>query len=246
MITFTTEQMTRRFEDQRALKNLMGKYVNCIILNREQDIFDLFWSKKADICLSFNDGAYIGPDAVSSYYQACRERNMLVARLLAGRFPEKLGKMTDEELYGIGPFKVKPLASPVIEIAGDGKTAKGLWYSQGAYNDVETCGPIARWTWGYFAADFILKDDAWKIWHLSYTNDVDCICGESWGKPAKEHPALPEFAPLGSFSYPPYTISKTIREYYSPTRPHTDCPRIPEAYETFSETFSYAVTEDKA
>ncbi len=68
MAAFTTEQLTQRWEDQRALKNLMGKYANCVILNREQDIFDLFWSREADICLSFNDGgAYVGPEAVSGF-----------------------------------------------------------------------------------------------------------------------------------------------------------------------------------
>ena len=46
MATFTTEQLTQRWEDQRALKNLMGKYANCLILNREQDIFDLFWTSR--------------------------------------------------------------------------------------------------------------------------------------------------------------------------------------------------------
>ena len=38
MVSFTTEQLTQRWEDQRALKNLMGKYANCVILNREQDL----------------------------------------------------------------------------------------------------------------------------------------------------------------------------------------------------------------
>ena len=239
MQNYTTEQLVQRWEDQRALKNLMGKYVNCIILNREQDIFDLFWSKKEDVCLGFNDGAYLGEAAVRGYYQACADRNMLVAKLLQKRFPGQLGNLTDEELYGVGPFKVKPLASPVIEVAGDGRTAKGLWYSQGAYNDVETCGPLARWTWGYFAADFVREEEGWKIWHLSYTNDIDCVCGDSWAEAPKERAALPEFAPLADFAYPAYTVSKTYRELYSPERPHTDCPPIPQPYHTFSETFSY-------
>lgn len=30
---FTTEQLTVRWEDQRAIKNLMGKYANCVLLN---------------------------------------------------------------------------------------------------------------------------------------------------------------------------------------------------------------------
>ncbi len=241
MATFTTEQLVQRWEDQRALKNLMGKYANCIILNREQDIFDLFWSREEDVCLSFNDGAYVGVEAVSGYYNACFARNKLVAKLMQKRFPEQLGGKSEEEIYGVGPFKVKPLSSPVIEIATDGKTAKGLWHCQGAYNDVEICGPVANWTWGYFAVDFIRVGKDWKIWHLSYTNDVDCICGQSWGKEKQPLPALPEFAELGEFRYPAYTVEKEIRALYTPARPHTDCPQIPEPYDTFADTFSYSV-----
>ncbi len=241
MVSFTTEQLTQRWEDQRALKNLMGKYANCIILNREQDIFDLFWSREDDICLSFNDGAYVGAEAVSGYYKACWQRNKLVASLMQARFPEQLGGKSEEEIYGVGPFKVKPLSSPVIEVAVDGRTAKGLWHCQGAYNDVETCGPVANWTWGYFAVDFIRTEDGWKLWHMSYTNDVDCICGQSWGKEKQPLPDLPEFAALADFHYPPYTVEKTLRELYTPARPHTDCPRIPEPYNTFAETFSYGI-----
>ncbi len=31
----TTEQLVQRWEDQRNIKNLMGKYCNIVILNRE-------------------------------------------------------------------------------------------------------------------------------------------------------------------------------------------------------------------
>jgi hypothetical protein len=238
---FTTEQLTQRWEDQRALKNLMGKYANCLILNREQDIFDLFWSAAEDICLGFNDGYYVGPEAVKGYYAACYQRNALVASLLQKRFPEQLGGKSEEEIYGVGPFKVKPLSSPVIEVAADGNTAKGLWHCQGAYNDVETCGPVANWTWGYFAVDFVREGDSWKIWHMSYTNDVDCVCGQSWGKEKQPLPELAEFAALGDFHYPAYSVEKVVRPLYTPQRPHTDAPQIPQPYHTFAETFSYGI-----
>ena len=244
MANFSTEQLVQRWEDQRAIKNLMGKYANCIILNREQDIFDLFWSGEADTTLAFNDGAYVGGEAISSYYAACFQRNALVAKLMQARFPHILGGMSEEEIYGIGPFKVKPMACPVIEIASDGETAKGLWYCQGAYNEVETCGPVAHWTWGYFAADFRRENGAWKIWHLQYLNDVDCICGQNWAVEQKPLPDLPEFAPLAQFTYPEYTVSRSLRTLYSADRPVTPCPEIPKPYDTCADTFSYGVEKE--
>ena len=237
---YTTEQLTQRWEDQRTIKNLMGKYANIVLLNREQEVFSCFWSEN-EPTLAFNDGVYRGAAAVKAYYDACRERNALVASLLQKRFPERLGGMSEEELYGIGPFKVMPMYCPIIEVAGDGKTAKGLWYCQGAKNDVETCGPRAHWTLGWFAVDFVKEADGWKIWHMQYVNDVDCTCGQSWGKEPTVYPDLPEFAPLAEFAYPPYTETKTVREYYTPARPIVETPAIPEPYDTFADTFSYAV-----
>ena len=238
---YTTEQLVERWEAQRAIKNLMGKYANCVILNREQDIYGLFWSAREDVSLMLNDGAYTGADKVKAYYDACHDRNALVAKLMQKRFPDVLGDKSDEEIYGVGPFKVKPMACPVIEVAGDGQTAKGLWFCQGAYNDVETSGPVAHWTWGYFAADFVKEGDGWKIWHLQYLNDVDCICGQSWAGAQVPYPDLPEFAPLADFHYPEYSVSKQFRALYSADRPATLCPEIPQPYATFAETFSYGV-----
>jgi hypothetical protein len=238
---YNTEQLVQRWEDQRAIKNLMGKYANIVLLNREQEIMGRFWSQAEDICLGFNDGYYVGQAAVGGYYKAVEERNLLVAKTLQKKFPEQLGGKSDEEIYGVGPFKVQPLYNPLIEVAGDGKTAKGLWSCQGAHNEVGGSGPVANWTWGYFAVDFVKEDDGWKIWHLLYVNDVDCICGQSWGKPQEEYPALPEFAELGAFTYPAYTVAKENRALYTPQRPVTLTPEIPVPYNTFAETFSYGI-----
>ena len=54
--TYSTEELVSRWEDQRYMKNLMGKYANCMIYNKEHDRFERFWSKKReDLSLSFND-----------------------------------------------------------------------------------------------------------------------------------------------------------------------------------------------
>lgn len=235
----TTELLVERWEDQRTIKNLMGKYVNCLLLNRQGEIFDAFFSGREDVCLTFNDGSYIGQAAVKGYYDAVVERNRLSARLLQDRLPEKLGGKSEEEIYGIGPFQVKPLTAPVIEVAEDGKTAKGLWFCLGCSAEVTSRGPEANWTWGYFAGDFIYENDDWKIWHLQYLNDVNSLCGQSWGKEVVPYPELPEFAALKDFSYPPYTVAEDVRALYSVDRPLTAAPRIPEPYDTFANTFSY-------
>jgi hypothetical protein len=233
------EYLVERWEDQRTIKNLMGKYVNCLLLNRQGEIFDRFFSQRGDVCLTFNGGSYLGPEAVQGYFSALVERNRLAAKLLQQRLPEQLGGKSEEEIYGVGPFHVQPLTAPVIEVAEDGETAKGLWFSMGCNAEVTTRGPEASWTWGYFAVDFVYEGDDWKIWHLQHLNDVDSLCGQSWGRAVTPYPEEPGFEALGDFAMPPYTVEETVRSYYQVGEKTQPVPRIPEPYGTFSETFSY-------
>jgi hypothetical protein len=244
-VEFTTEQLTGRWEDRRSIKNLMGKYVNCIVLNRDQKIFDMFWSKRQDICLGFNDGYYIGPEAVRSYYNACFEKNVIIARLLQDKYPDRIGDKTHEEIIGIGTFKFMPLSTPLIELSQDGETAKAMFHSQGACAEVGTSGPITYWTWAYLAADLIRDDKDWRIWHLLYVEDVKHPCGQSWGKEPVPFPEYPEFEALSDFKKPEFTKKIKVRERYSPSRPFTHTPRIPEPYDSFKNTFSYGILGGK-
>lgn len=238
---FTAEQLIDRWEDQRDLKNLMGIYANYIILNKDADITADLWSARDDICYGINTGWYVGRDAVAGYYQATAERNKLVAKCLKQKFPEEIGSKTDEEIFGIGTFRVWPVSCPVIEIAENGGTAKGLWYCQGSHAEVLGCGPTSMWNWGYYAADFVREGDSWKIWHLQFTNDVDARCGTDWGKAVEPLPELPEFAELAAYAMPEPTVPAVLRETYSASRPLTFAPRMPEPYETFADTFSYGI-----
>lgn len=239
---FTTEQLVDRWEDQRDIKNLMGIYINYIIMNDDAKVFgDLWAQERDDVCYGDNNGWYVGPEAVRGWYSAVRDRNALVAELLQKKFPEEIGDKSADEIFGIGTFRDYPVADPVIEVAEDGETAKGLWYCWGSHAEVTTGGPTSSWTWGFFAADFVREGDSWKIWHLQFTNDVDARCGTDWGRAAEPLPALPEFAALGEFKMPEYTVARVNREMYSASRPLTASPRVPEPYGTFGDTFSYGV-----
>lgn len=238
----STEELIDRWEARRCIKNIMGKYASCIILNRVADIFTLFWSKShKDISMGFNDGGYSGQDAVKAYYDALHDKNVLTAKLIQEKFPEHLGDKNPDEIYGIGPLSMKSLSTPVIEIAEEGQTAKGLWYCLGSCAEVSSAGPVANWVCGYYAVDFVLEDDEWKIWHLLNVNDIDHPCGQDWTKEAVPFPELPEFSALKDLELPEYTFRGTMRRLYSTSRPFTPPPRIPEPYGAFAETFSYGI-----
>jgi len=116
-----------------------------------------------------------------------------------------------------GEYVMHTQETPVIEIAGDGKTEKGMWYSIGlavratvAADGKTTIG--TSWVWQKYAVDFVKEDGKWKMWHFL---------------------AIMDQAPLESGSGAPATY------VWNPTVAPKINPRFPEPYYTFSETFSY-------
>jgi len=59
---------------------------------------------------------------------------------------------------GGAAMRVNTLTTPVIEVAGDGETARAVWFCPG----LEGATP----TWIKYGCDFKKQDGEWKIWHL--------------------------------------------------------------------------------
>ena len=131
--------------------------------------------------------------------------------------------------------------TPIIEIAGDGKTAKGLWYSPGIRESVQIIDDNAvtagGWFWEKYGVDFVKEDGKWKIWHIQMCYDNT---PPSWGGQEKA-PVTPTNLEnvdtiggleMSSPNPDPY-------QAWSPTTVPRIQPRFPEPYYTFSETFSY-------
>lgn len=237
---WSTEQMIDRWEDRRTIQNLMSKYTYHFLLKKEKDIFNTFWSKTAhEPSLGLNNGYYLGQEAIEGYYDALHRKTLLTTRLLKEKFPEKLGEKSDEELYGVGVICFKPLDTSVIEIAGDGLTAKGMWYCRGSCADLTPGGPLSYWTFGCYAVDFVKEGEEWKIWHMLYLEDINHPCGASWANKPWEYPEAEEFAEMKAFAMPEPNVPRTLREYYHTERPFSKLPDAPEPYTHFGETFSY-------
>ena len=132
----SAEELVGRWEERREIKNLMGRYAVSFLLKREKTMFEDFWSRRADVSMGLNDGWYVGREAIANWFAAIDQATALKAKLLKADLPDKLRDQDDASLYGIGDFDVKPLGTPVIELADDLQTAKGIWYSQGSKADV--------------------------------------------------------------------------------------------------------------
>jgi hypothetical protein len=166
--------------------------------------------------------------------------------------PENLG-------VGFG-YEMNFLTTPVIEIAGDGKTAKGIWYSPG----VNIVGSVIEdgktsmrgdWRMTKYGVDFVKEDGKWKIWNIriyldntppgwSYKNGQAVYeparaagagapdGGATGGGAAHGHPGSATRGITLKPNPDPYKV-------WSPTRAQKIQPGLPEPYYTFSETFSY-------
>ena len=242
MKAYTSEQLVGIFEDQRDLKNLMGKLCYTILLKQEDQMISRFWSAQEDICLGTNRGWYLGREAVSGYYSAVYRHTAE-----ATAFLKRMEKLTEQEQFGAGSMDVKPMDTAVIEIAGDGESARGIWYSRGTYNDLTPQGPLAFWELGIYACDFVREDGQWKVLHLLQLTDIHTPGGRSWGDPKPEpFPNLPEFDGAVPFTAPEPTVPEVLREAYYPGRPFAPLPEPPVPYETLSETFSYGYRKEAA
>ena len=244
MRAYTTEQLVDRWEHRRALKNLMGKYVVSFLLKRERTMMETFWAQREDICLGVNDGWFAGRDAVKAYFDDKNAHNERVRDLLMKLYPDQAAGKTKEELYGIGQLEERTITNCVLEIAADGETAKGLWCEFSNVTDVGVKGPLSNWVMGYFAADFILENGAWKLWHLQHLRQLDSPCAENWSAGGEKYPDLPEFAELAEEERVRPNISVKLMELYHGDRPFTKCPPIPQPYTTFAETFSYGIPQE--
>lgn len=235
------DDMLERLEWRRDIRNLMGRISADYSVREEGAIYDRYWSHREDVSLGINEGWYTGSEAVAGYYKALDDEITLSAKCVQKDFPEKLGDMSDEELKGVGAISYIPFDSQVIEIADDGQTAKALFNIRGSYNRITVSGPIAYWLFGWAAADFVMEEGQWKIWHMQWLRNVEVQCGTPFGQEPEKFPKISAYADMASFRMPEPTVKTVLAQPYCPDRPFTRSPKVPEPYETFAGTFSYGL-----
>jgi hypothetical protein len=119
--------------------------------------------------------------------------------------------------------------TPLIYVAFDGKTARGLWYCDGYLCDQRGNTDVL---YQKVAADFIREGDQWKIWHLVFGTDIV--------DPLHTDPLPKDFGILGDtkrwFGTPTVACTTHDPKYNW----NDDYPAEPAAYETFRLSESYA------
>lgn len=194
-------------QDRHEIENLMGEYhVNHNQKNMAKSL-QFYALKQPDVFIEIGDiGKFVG------------EKNL---------------RKLFEENYQIkdnrGNMLLHWLCSPMIEVAADGQTAKGLWASPGAESIVMADGTHqALWNFIQYAVDFIKEDDAWKIWHMYVFVTVKCDYEKGWCRDYEKW--------LYKGKYPGSNDDPvTWNNVYSPSFIQEAVPAGPKPYETFTD-----------
>ncbi len=237
---FTEDELIDRVWDREEIQAVMAKRVYLAANEqRRREINELWVSEdenRRTASYGKNWGYYVGMDNIIKYYiVAHHERLMDNLKKCAEADPSVPSANED---IGYGYMSVHPLTTPLIEIAGDGRTAKGIWYSIGQETTRKPDGTgDAVWHSQKIGVDFLKESAGWKIWHLVEIMDVNCRAGEDYSAQnvimEPDDPALIETKlEFGTPNYELLTHDSRFnwRDHY---------PWMPESYFTFSDKLSF-------
>ena len=115
------------------IENLVGKYTILHTPKTFNRIPELFALKQPDVSAEIADwGVYIGAQQIKNLYEKLHEMPL------------------------VGTMFEHYFTTPMIQIAADGKTAKGVWFSPGHKTNYREGELQAYWCWGKYGADFII------------------------------------------------------------------------------------------
>lgn len=228
--------------DRDAIENLMGRYQYLHTALQDETILAELWSDDDDITYE---------ESANGVY--CKDRNGI-----ADYYRKKFGSLKPPRP---GRLELCMISTPVIEVAGDGKTAKGVWtgfgcesavYPEGTLSGIPSVdeGPAdedgshiqADWVWQKYGADFIKCGEDWKLLHLHIYDVFRCPFYQDWvrysARRFEDDEARDSLLRLGMDRITAERPTTFHWQYAKDAVPQLEpCPPAP--YETLADTFSY-------
>ena len=233
-------QTLLKVQDVHEIQNVMSmhEYYHGACMHEEE--MNAIWAQKTP-GIAFEEavlsGRYAGLEAVRGYYvdffnRFFKEELRRVREIL----PQLKDEPENERAFGLQILHT--LTTPVIQVAGDRQTAKGVWLSPGHITAPVGGRLQAFWHWDRYAIDFAREGGAWKIWHLWVGKDFTTPYEKSWVETALDRSPALQLDTVPGFPKP---NAPSLKSYdgYSPFKVAQFVPIPPVPYRTFSETFSY-------
>ena len=161
-------------------EKIMGIYPYYGMANMHSELMKKIWSKnQPDIRIYLGEqGYWEGPDALKR------------VRLIVDS-PEEEKEIQEKS---VGMMAMHCPVCPVIEVAGDGKTAKGVWIGLGllAMKDRKTGEPTGAYEWDKYGIDFIKEEINYKLkilgilicnvkTHTTFDKGAEAVIREQFG-----------------------------------------------------------------
>ena len=222
------------------VQNVMSKHAYYHSAGRNyEELADIWVKHTPNPTFSNPHGSWVGMDHIrAAYGELNRDNQDKSMKALAAKYP---GIKVAPESRGVGEWIIHTLTTPIIEVAGDGKTAKAMWYSPGAGVSARPDGKAGgTWFFEKYGVDFVKEDGAWRIWHIQMFYDLTGPLEHGLADvpvrptgPREQGERRPEDPRMKMQKAPvnPYPE-------WSPTTVPVVVP-WPKPYYTFSETFSY-------
>ena len=142
----TLQEQTQALRDIEEIKKLQRAYGYYLENWMTDEVADLF-SDRPDTVLLVHAGEFRGMEGVKRFF---RPRG------------EDKGRRRPEFFHQVMQL------SPIIDVAADGKTAKGRWYGFGANATPVKDGVFQGWMNGVYENEYIKENGKWKIWKLGW------------------------------------------------------------------------------
>ncbi|MDR1765223.1 MAG: nuclear transport factor 2 family protein [Lachnospiraceae bacterium] len=215
-----------------ACANLIGRYINFHSASMEEESYELFAKQTPGTLMCIDGwGVYLENEGVRRFF--CEWL----------KFAE-----TESEAGMAGRLYRHDISTPLIVVAKDGQTAKGIWSSLGA----ETCpGTNGRkfdsvWCLGTYEGAFVLEDGEWRIWKLMFRDTLMTpFDGEGWTV-TPVHPAYADHGEHDDLMLPPAHLLPDIMTREKHMRPlslteascsmHDCIPYPPQPYDTWDDS----------
>jgi hypothetical protein len=224
-----SERQAQQAAAARCVENTMSRYTVYESLGRVGDALDEFALSEKDVQADVDFGFYYGADSIRKF---CSVNGLLIGDSAAGTLRN-------------GATHLNANTTPIIEVAEDLKTAKGLWLSASALTfGSPSKGFQPRIGYSRRAADFIYVDGRWKLWHFMVYGLISAPIGKPWtDNDVVEENMRNRFDWIPDHLKPdlPTDVGVGAAGGWRPDRPIMQV-KVPTPYKTFEETFIYART----
>ena len=169
--------LAQKAVDIQAIQNIMSRHVLYHCYGEHKAEMEEIWVQEYanQMTASFgqNQGFYVGYGSIWDAYVTGHDSSWLAtAKSYCEANGIDINGWTDEEILavygGVGQLLLHVTTTGIIEVADDGLTARGYWYSPGMIREVGSSGNSI---WEAYGVDFIKENGEWKIWHLHMFTD---------------------------------------------------------------------------